>query len=200
MLNKSIENKINEFYLVSSEYCKLLENIESVTKLNFLSNSQKLLNLVYLKASLIERPNSIFEGETEKFVKESDWIFIKDKVSTKLALSDKYIELTIPENIDPENFESVTISECFADIYQDLRDFITNVEIGNKEVILASLFECIDNFEEFWGIRALSILISIHNLIYGGEIADDELIDDNKNSKADSGDTNNWLINQRFKN
>jgi len=202
MSPKNIEINIKEFYLVASEFCKLLENTVSLNKISFLSNSQKLLNLIYLKASLIEKPKDIEEGEAEKFVQESDWVFIKDLVSSKLALSDKYIELSLPENLDPDNFESITISECFADIYQDLRDFATNYEIGNSEVILASISECIENFEKFWGIRALSVLVSIHNLIYGGEVFDDELIDNNDtdNSNTNSIDTSNWLINQKFNN
>jgi hypothetical protein len=197
----NLENKIKEFYLVTNEFCKLLENTASFTKLDFLSSTQKLLNLLYLKASLIEKPKVIEEGEAEKFVQESDWVFIKDLVSSKLALSDKYIDLTMPENYDPENIEAITISECFADIYQDIRDFSTNYEIGNSTGILVSLFECLENFEKFWGIRALAALVAIHNLIYGGEVIDDELIEDNNQveHRKEETDTNNW-INQRFEN
>jgi hypothetical protein len=198
----NLENKIKEFYLVTNEFCKLLENTATFTKLDFLSSTQKLLNLLYLKASLIEKPKVIEEGEAEKFVQESDWVFIKDLVSSKLALSDKYIDLTMPENYDPENIEAITLSECFADIYQDIRDFSTNYEIGNSTGILVSLFECLENFEKFWGIRVLATLVSIHNLIYGGEVINDELIEDNKKveHKKEETDTNNWIINQRFRN
>jgi hypothetical protein len=201
MLQKNNENNIKEFYLVTSEFCKLLENIVAIPKQYFLSNTQKLLNLTYLKASLLEKPLYNEEDESEKFVQESDWLFIKDQVSLKLGLSDKYIELMLAENYDPENIEAVTLSECIADIYQDLRDFSTNFEIGNKEAISASLYECLDNFEKFWGIRVLAVLTSLHNLIYGGELLDDESIENNNdNSNSDNINTSNWPINQRFNN
>jgi hypothetical protein len=201
MSNKSFESQIKEFYLVASEFCKLLENIQTFTKFDFLSNTQKLLNLLYLKASLVLKPKGNDEGEAEKFVEELDWMFIKDQVGSKLGLSDKYIELPLPENIVPDNIETISLSECFADIYQDLRDFSTNYEIGNDEAITASISECLDNFEKFWGIRALAILISIHHFIYGDEVANDNLIENNDDlSKNDSLDTSNWPINQRFKN
>jgi hypothetical protein len=195
------ENKINEFYLVTSEFCKLLENISSLSKLNFLSSTQKILTLTYLKASLLERPIIKEEGESEKFVQESDWIFIKDQVSAKLALSDKYVTINLLENIDPDKTEEILLSECFADIYQDLRDFSTNFELGNNNATLVSLSECLDNFEKFWGIRVLSILNSIHNMIYGDAEIEDEIIENtDENIETNNLDTSNWLINKRFNN
>jgi hypothetical protein len=201
MLNINFENKLKEFYLATSEFCKLLENISSVSKKDFLLNSQKLLSLIYLKASLIEKPGDFEEGEAEKFIQESDWNYIKEQVSLKLALSDNFIELTMPENYIPENIESISLSECYADIYQDLRDFSTSFEIGNQDAIIVSVYECIDNFEKFWGIRALEVLVSIHNQIYGEEIIDDEFTDNQDNAeKSNSIDTSNWLINKKFDN
>ena len=201
MKDQNFKNKIHEFYLVTNEFCKLLENSGEISKSVFLSSSQKILNLLYLKASLLSQPAEIEEGEAEKFVQESDWIFIKEQTSAKLGLSDKFIELTMPENYDPENFETITISECFADIYQDLRNFSTNFEIGNEDAILASIYECLDNFEKFWGIRALSVLVALHNLIYGGELSEDENIDKNENDIETNEMKNvNKLLDQRFNN
>ena len=201
MLKKKFEETINEFYLVTYEYCRLVENISSLSKRSFLSNVQKILNLVYLKACLIERPDLNVEEEPEKFVSESDWLFIKEQLSLKLSSSDKFIDLVLPENSDPENYEAISLSECFADIYQDLKDFSTAVEIGNEDAIQCSLYECIENFEKFWGIRALSALISIHNLIYGEDLSDDETsataVDE---SDINPIDTSNWIINKRFNN
>jgi hypothetical protein len=200
MSGKTFENALNELYLASSEYCKLLENLSATSKADFLSGAQKLLNLVYLKAGLMKKPEQVDEGEAEKFVLEDDWEYIKDQASSKLGLSDKFIELTLPENEDPDNFESLTLAECFADVYQDLRNFATSFEIGNEESMRASLFDYLENFEKFWGIRALAIMSTIHNLIYGGDLSKDEFDDENENIDKKSIDTSNWLINKRFNN
>jgi hypothetical protein len=195
------ENKLKEFYLVANEFCKLLENTASLSKHDFISNTQKILTLTYLKASLLEKPVGIEDGEAEKFVRELDWQYIKEQVGAKLALSDKYVILNLLEDVDPENTEEVLLSECFADIYQDLKDFSTNFEIGNNAATIISLLACLDSFEKYWGIRALSILSSIHNLIYGDIELDDEIID-NKSENIDTNNlnTSNWLINKRFNN
>ncbi|NJO91859.1 MAG: DUF5063 domain-containing protein [Chloroflexia bacterium] len=108
---------------------------------------KKILSLVYLRASLIEKPGGTFEGEVEKFVQEEDWIYIKNNVSDLMAGADRFIDVVLPEEMDPENHEEVRLSEGFADIYQDLKDFVTSYEIGNEEGLLASLSECIFNYE-----------------------------------------------------
>jgi hypothetical protein len=203
MTKRNFQENISEFHLVANEYCRLLENIASFSKRKFISDAQKILNLLYLKASLIEKPEYQEDDvETEKFVTENDWLFIKDMVISKLASSDKYIDLVLPGDIDPENYEAVPLSECFVDIYQDLKDFSSNVELGNDDAIRISFIECMENFEKFWGIRALTILIAIHNLLYGEELNEEE--DLNSTEENDSGtdmiDTSNWLINKRFNN
>lgn len=203
MIKRNFQEIISEFHLVANEYSKLLENVSSFSKRRFISDAQKILNLLYLKASLIEKPEYQDDDiETEKFVTENDWLFIKDLVSSKLASNDKYIDLVLPENIDPENYEAIPLSECFADIYQDLKDFTINVELGNDDVIRISSIECLDNFEKFWGIRALSVLIAIHNLLYGEDLNEDEDLNspEDNDSGTDSVDTSNWLINKRFNN
>ena len=140
MIKRNFQEIISEFHLVANEYCKLLENVSSFSKRRFISDAQKILNLLYLKASLIEKPEYQDDDiETEKFVTENDWLFIKDLVSSKLASNDTYIDLVLPENIDPENYEAITLSECFADIYQDAKDFSSSMELGNDESIRISL-------------------------------------------------------------
>ena len=201
MPQKDKYTTIQEFYLAASQFCKLLEEVSAFPKRVFLSNVQKILSLIYLKASLMMKPDESDSGEPEKFVQENDWIFIKDQISTKLALSDKFIEIPLPEGTDPENFETITLSESLADIYQDLKDFSTNFEIGNDEATLISLYVCLDNFEKFWGIRALVCLTAIHHFLYNEETFEDETDDaQDKQTNPFSIDTSNWLINKRFDN
>lgn len=188
------KKSVDEFYLTASEYCKLVEYTSEINKIDFVSKTQKLLSFVYLKASLIDVPEGEFEGEAERFVQEEDWIFIKNNVTKLLGSSDRYIELILPEGVDPENYENIKISEGFADIYQDLKDFVTNYEIGNDDALKASLINCLFNYEKFWGQRLLGIMAYLHNYLYNKELYDDEefLSTDN------DSDTSDWLINKRF--
>jgi hypothetical protein len=149
----------------------------------------------------MEKPMDADPGESEKFVQEFDWNFVKDQISVKLGISDEYIQVPLTEGAEPDNYESVTLSESMADIYQDLKDFSTNFEIGNDEVVQLALFNCIENFEKYWGIRALASLLTIHQFLYSDAV-DDEEPEDKKDNQTNSNDvdTKNWLINNRFNN
>jgi hypothetical protein len=192
----STNNSISDFYLTAKEYCKLVEYTSETSKIDFISKAQKILSFTYLKASLVQKPNEIGEGEVEKFVQEEDWQYIKNNVSDLIGSADRFIEVLLPEELDPENHEEVRLSESFADIYQDLKDFITSYEIGNEEGLQASLYECIFNFEKFWGQRVLAILSYLHNYLYNRELYEED--EYSANTQQTDIDTKNWLINQRF--
>lgn len=193
-----MDNKsINEFYLTASEFCKLVEYTSDTNKMEFISRAQKILSFVYLKASLIKFPYSEYEGETEKFVQEDDWIFVKNNVAKILGFSDRFIELVLPDQADPENYENIKLSECFADIYQDLKDFVTGYEIGNEDGVIASLTNCQFNFEKYWGQRLIGTLAYLHNYLYSSELYDDEEFSKDELDN-DNNDTSDWLINRRF--
>jgi len=193
----SENNSIEEFYLTAVEFCKLVEYTTDANKLDFISKTQKILSFVYLKASLLVKPEEVLEGEVEKFVQEEDWIYVKNNVASVIGNSDRFIDVVLPEELDPENHENVRLSDSYADIYQDLKDFVTSYEIGNTEGIQAALYDCLLNFEKFWGQRLLAVLSYLHNYIYNIELYEEDEPDHIKTNQQGT-DTTNWLINQRF--
>ncbi len=159
-----------EFVAVTGEYCNFVEKTDNFSKKEFINKSLKLLSLIYLKALMLPNIDNNYEDLNEKFVSENDWIFIKHKISVKLSSHDTFIDIIDP--IGQENGEavSVSISECFADIYQDLKNFITIYQVSSVDAINDALWECKLNFEQFWGQRALSVLSSFHSIYYNEDI------------------------------
>lgn len=191
-LNKQ---KIEEFLLVANEYCLLLENVKEISKKAFLEKNQKLLGLLYLKASALPVEEDLNDNFIEKFVTEEDWHFIQNGVATKLGSSESFFEVFTPETLETDNQESVSLSECLTDIYQDAKDIVTLYRIGNEDSLSDALFECKMNFERFWGPRLLASLSIMHNLIYGT----DDIEEENEiNPDTNTPNTDNWLINKRF--
>ena len=75
-----------------------------------------------------------------------------------------------------------TISEDLADIYQDLKDFISVFQIGFNITMNDSLFLCKEHFAEFWGQRLVNALKALHDIKYGRIDDDDEyLCEDEEN-------------------
>ena len=111
--------------------------------------------------------------------------------------SDRFIGVVLPEELDPENYEDIRLSDGFADIYQDLKDFVNSYEIGNDNALTAALYECVTNYEKFWGQRLLAILCYLHNFLYHSELyEEDEYRPTSPNEQEDNN--TNWPINQRF--
>ena len=69
---------------------------------------------------------------------------------------------------------NLSLSECFADVYQDMKDITTLYQIGNAEATGIGLWECKLNFKQYWGQRILSILQALHSLLYLGNVFNDE--------------------------
>jgi len=154
-----------EFVTVANEYCLLLENSSKASTIEFIETAQKILPLLYLKASMLPKNECELEEEVEKFVSESDWAFIHSSVKAKMGAHDEFLEVfeTDMEYSDAPLVSS--ISENFADIYQDVKDFITAYKIGTLEVMNDALWDLNQNFYQYWGQKIVNSMRAIHQLI-----------------------------------
>jgi hypothetical protein len=157
-----------EFATVANEYCSFIEAVEQFPRKDFITRTQKLFPLLYLKAALLPEPDiEMSEDAPEKFVSEEDYNFILHKLEEKFGQFDAYHEVFDPSiQYSAEPLEA-SISENIADVYQDLKDFILLYRIGTLDVMNDALWECRNNFEQYWGQRLVNGLRALHNLIYG---------------------------------
>lgn len=162
-----------EFVTVASEYCAFITKTDKYPQKEFLDKSQKLLALLYLKGATLPQFELISDAGNEKHVTEVEWITVSNKTAEKLGKHDHYLEVSSPLMRQGEDYSSVMISEVFADIYQDLMDCISLYRTGMEEIMNDALWECKQNFEQYWGQRLLAALASIH-LIMGDEEAFEE--------------------------
>ncbi|OFX32515.1 MAG: hypothetical protein A2X08_05395 [Bacteroidetes bacterium GWA2_32_17] len=190
--NKLFSRNIVEFVTVAVEYCNFIENSQEISALDFSQATNKILPLMYLKASLLPNINIDEENSTEDFVNEDIYNYVQNLISAKFGEND--LDCDVPET-SSQNGENTTatISEILADIYQDLKNFAMNYRTNNEIVMNESLHNCKLNFEKYWGERLLSALLSFHKLIYGE--TDWESANISMNNKET--DTSNWLISQR---
>lgn len=164
-----------EFVTVANEFCILLESSAKISKLDFIDRSQKLLPLLYLKASLLPKVENEFEGEIEKFVGEGDWEYIRTAVVEKMGANDEYLEVFDDGMRDSDEPIVASISENFADIYQDLKDFLTSYRIASVEIMNDALWDLNNNFHQYWGQATVNSLRAIHYLLAHPEKLEDDL-------------------------
>jgi hypothetical protein len=186
-----------EFVAVANEYCKYAEHASQLKGDELLRILQRILPLMYIKASLLPGLEPFFEDGNEKFVTESDWIVIHETLKNKFGTADDYLEVFDEKANETEGPVLSSISENMADIYQDLKDFLLLYQTGTAEVMSDAIWECRMNFENFWGQKLLNAMRAIHKFIYSGEEigkAEEERkeIDENRN-------TSDWFITRRQK-
>lgn len=157
-----------EFTTVANEYCSFVEAVDQFNRKNFITRVQKLFPLLYLKAVLLPVPEIEMSDDVPgKYVNEEDYNFILHKLEEKLGQFDAYHEVFDPSMQYSEVALEASISENIADVYQDLKDFLVSFRIGTPEVMNNALWECRNNFEQYWGQRLVNCLRAIHNLVYG---------------------------------
>ena len=187
-----------EFVTLAAEYCAFVESVEQNSKLDFFSKSQKLLSVLYLKVSILPKVEAIYEDGNEKFVSEEDWIFLKNKIVNKIGQHEVFVDVYSAMMSQEDDSENVSLSEIFADIYQDLMDFLTLYRIGHEESMNDALWECQQNFEQYWGPRLLVALSSIHKTLYSGDDLSDEA-NEQKETEPKERNTDDWIFTQRQK-
>lgn len=155
-----------EFTTVAKEFVAFLEAAKDFSSDSFIDTNIKILPLLYLKGSLIPQVPDYDEDYYEKFVTEADWTFIQQVTAAKLGEHDEYAQVQDASLMNSVDFYNVSLSELFADLYQDMGDYVAAYQTANDELILSALYYCKQNFETYWGIRLLILLQHLHRIKY----------------------------------
>lgn len=171
--------KVIEFVTVAAETCLFLEHVAEHEHDDFIRKSVKLLPLLYLKASMIEIPEVVYDDAVERFVTEEDYRFVCEQVESKLGADDSYLEVFHPDMALSDTPIAAFVSENLSDIYQELKDFAANYQLGDVDVMNDALAQCLTSFTEHWGQKLLNALRALHALRYsdtfGLEIDDEDV-------------------------
>ena len=193
-MSEKIENiiyskNVIEFVTVANEFCSFVDNYQNHSRVSFIDKAQKLLPLLYLKASLLPQFDDENIETPEKFLSEVDYNFLLNRIAEKLGQFDSYQEVFVEGMQYSESAIDACISENICDIYQDLYDFIQLFRIGTNEIIIDAIWECNNNFKTFWGQKLVNGLRALHNLKYG----DLDLNEDEKQHISADEEKQNWV-------
>jgi hypothetical protein len=186
-----------EFVAIANEFCKYAEHASELKGDELLKILQRILPLLYLKASLLPQLEPFFEDGNEKFVTEADWTIINDILKEKFGTANDYLEVFDEKINDSEEHVVAGISEDMADIYQDMKDFLLLYQTGTEEVMNDAVWECRMNFENFWGQKLVNSMRAIHKFIYSGE--EIGKVESKDNANDENRNTDDWFITRRQK-
>ena len=185
--------KVIEFATVVAETCLFLERASENSKQDFVSKSIKLLPLLYLKTSLLDDLNEESEGFLERFVSEDDYLYVKNQVEQILGPDDSFLEVFHPDMPYSDTPIAAFISENLADVYQELKDFIANFQLGEAEIMTAALITCVERFAEHWGQKLLNALRALHSLRFSEKFGSEDFDEGFDSSEYRKLDRNSFL-------
>ena len=183
-----------EFVTVANEYCKLIESAGSEGARQMLNKAQKILPLLYLKVSILPEFESYEELTLEKYVSEVDYNFLQQRIMNLLGEHDDYQEVFEDGMQYSDSPLTSSVSDNLVDIYQDLKDFIMSYQIGDDLIMQEALWECVENYKNYWGQKLVNCLRAIHSLVYGAIDFDQDVnISSEKDENEDEDNKPGWL-------
>ncbi len=184
-----------EFVTVSKEFCIFLEGCERHTAKSFVAACNKVLPLLYYKATLLPQAEPIYDESNEEFVSETDYQTIENKVKYLLGQHDQFIEINDPRVDELTGLYTASVAEYMADVYQDLKNLIMRYQVGNINVMNDAIWECAENFRDFWGIRLANLIRAFHILAHNN-IDLENIVHPDENESSER-DTSNWFVTRR---
>lgn len=158
-----------EFVTVAAETCLFLEHVTEFSLNDFVRKSVQLLPLLYLKASLLEIPEPVFDDLPERFVTEEDYQFVREQTQQLLGGADSYLEVFHPDIALSDTPIAAFVSEDLADIYQELKDFAANYQLADVDIMNDALTACLIAFTQHWGQKLLNALRALHAFRYSDD-------------------------------
>ena len=115
------EKNVIEFVTVAAEFCAFLERAEHMKRKAFVDTSLKILPLLYLKASLLPKCETIGDEAPETYVTEEIYEILRINLAGLMGEKDDYLDVFVQDMVCSDQPIKKSISEDLADIYQDIK-------------------------------------------------------------------------------
>lgn len=158
-----------EFVTVAAEFCAYLERIEEHSKKDFVDTMLKILPLMYLKVQMLPNEERVNEDISEDFVTEECYEILRISIAETFAEQDTYLDVFVSDMKYSDTPVTKNISEDLADIYQDIKNFVSRFQLGINEVMHDAIIECNEHFRQYWGQTLVNTLRALHDIKYNTE-------------------------------
>lgn len=150
-----------ELITVANEFCLFTESAEKYSLPDLIKFYQKVAPLLYLKGALIQ-PVAVESTEAnEKFITEENWQKVYDDLKEKF----KEKELFFIVDAEGEQVSKMSIAELIADVYQDMKDFITLYQKNTRDAQKCAVGDIFNYFYSNWGDKVIKIQQAVHTIL-----------------------------------
>ena len=93
------EKNVIEFVTVAAEFCAFLERAEHMKRKAFVDTSLKILPLLYLKASLLPKCETIGDEAPETYVTEETYEILRINLAGLMGEKDDYLDVFVQDMV-----------------------------------------------------------------------------------------------------
>lgn len=160
-------NRLMEVVSLSKTYCELCERALEFQKEEFVNRALDLLPRLYWNFLDIEAGVSLGESDYfSDYVDEVTYGHIQNGIATVMGGQDTFLE-TFEEDMKYSDTPiTSSISECMADIYQPLFNYISIVYDSEGSQLEESFISCKEDFENYWSQTLCNVLRALNNVKY----------------------------------
>lgn len=155
-----------EFVTVAAEFCAYVEKADTHDSKEFIGTMLKILPLLYLKAQMLPDEERLSDDGLEDFVTEDSYEIIRMNIAGLLAEKDSYLDVFVADMKYSDTPVTKNISEDLADIYQDIKNFVSLFRLGINETMHDAIIECNEHFREYWGQTLVNTMRALHDILY----------------------------------
>lgn len=158
-------SKVLEFLTIANEYTRITEEASSYPTEHVFSFLQRMLPLLYLKASLLPDVEPSDPEQNERFVTEETWENCLNRYREIFGDDDAYWDIEDSCSEEPETVKR-SLAEDLADIYQETKDFVLLFQKPLTAARENAVATCKLYFGEHWGEKALRAALRIHHIMH----------------------------------
>jgi len=184
--------QVKDFVVVAAEFCRLLENASKKRTGELFSELQKMLPLIYLKATGLPKPKYCYEEEPAIFVREDDYARIHDALQHKFDLYNGITGMSPGSLPNQPELISFRMAESFTDLYEALKNFVKLYEVGLPQAMNDAVWVCHKGFESGFGMKLIESMKLLHELIYNKERTGSRAIQSNDFENEADDDDEPW--------
>lgn len=164
-----------EFVTVAVEFCAFIEHAEANEPQHFTGKAVKILPLLYLKATMLPDIDVFYDELPPMAVTEDDYNAVCNRLATLLGTKDSFLDTFVEDMKYSDTPIASHISECLADVYQDIANFIAFYRTGTESIMQQGLALCSNNFRHYWGQQLLNALKALHSVHFSDDNEDEEV-------------------------
>ncbi len=150
-----------EMITVANDFCIFFAKIETYSKTETIDYLQKVCPLLYIKGALLPDVEVENPEANERFVTEGDWEILFNELRNKFQPDDEFWFIDNSDINNPDPIKG-SLGEHFADIYQDLKDFLMLYQKNTLDAKENAVFELKRLFATHWGLRIVNAMKTLH--------------------------------------